>query len=131
MSKVQLNCVIHGKTPACKHIFSINIARSETAGMLKNLIKENNEKELGEFDAANLTLWGVSIPCKEVTDNVLELLEFKDDAKAIQKLFPLRCLSSYFTENPNNQHLHVIVESPSAIFTGKLLSIAVSLISMS
>ena len=57
---LRLFCLVRGE--AARRAFPVKIASSDTVGELKKLIKEENPKALGDFDAKDLKLWQVSIP---------------------------------------------------------------------
>ena len=114
MPEIELNCFVHGATPAADRIFPVVIARSRTVGTLKELIKQRKHPEFADLAADNLTLWGVSIPLDNNADNALKQLVLRDnEAKGIQKLLPAKRLSSYFSEELAEEHVHVIVQPPS------------------
>src|SRR4051812_24936501 len=114
MADIELNCFFHGATPAADRVFPVVIARSRTVGTLKELIKQMKHPEFADLAADNLTLWGVSIPLDNNADNALKQLVLKDnEVKGIQKLLPAKRLSSYFSEEPAEEHVHVIIQPPS------------------
>jgi hypothetical protein len=108
MADIELNCLVHGATPATDRVFPVVIARSRTVGTLKDLIKQKKHPEFVDLAADKLNLWGVSIPLDNNADNTLKQLVLRDDeAKGIQKLLPAKRLSSYFSDEPAEEHVHV------------------------
>jgi hypothetical protein len=106
-----LNCLIHGETPPVDRIFTIEIMRSKTVTILKDVIKEKKPKNFHSIDADQLTLWKVSFSLDSSVDKVLKQLVLEDNiTKGIQKLLPAKKLSCYFTDKPIEQHIHVIVQ---------------------
>ena len=82
--------------------------------MLKKAIKEEKPNNFHSIDADQLILWKVSLPLDSSIDKVLKQLVLEDNVtKGIQKLLPVKKLSSYFTNEPAEEHLHIIVEPPS------------------
>ena len=114
MADIELNCLVHGATPATDRVFPVVIARSRTVGTLKELIKQRKHPEFVDFAADKLTLWDVSIPLDDNADNALKQLVLRDnEAKGVQKLLPAKRFSSYFSDEPAEGHVHVIVQPPS------------------
>jgi len=113
MANIELNCLMRGDTPAAECVFPVEIARSRLVGSLKKQIVQENPNRFKNTDAAELKLWGVSIPLDDNADNVLRQLVFEDnEAKGIRKLFPTQRLSTHLPENLADDHIHIIVEPP-------------------
>lgn len=109
-----LNCMVHGETPAVDCVFIVKVAKSERVDILKDIIKEKQQPAFNHIRAAQLSLWKVSLPLDSNVDKVLKQLVLEDNiTKGVQKLLPTKKLSSYFTDEPAEEHLHVIVEPPS------------------
>ncbi|KAG1887281.1 hypothetical protein F4604DRAFT_1721175 [Suillus subluteus] len=59
LQPIRLNCLVLGDDPWI-HIFSIKIARTESVGDLKKLIKEEKRPEIDAVAADRLKLWNAS-----------------------------------------------------------------------
>jgi Crinkler effector protein N-terminal domain len=113
MANIELICLMRGDTPAAERAFPVEIARSRLVGSLKKQIIQEKPNRFKNTDADELTLWGVSIPLDNNTDNMLGQLVFEDnEAKGIRKLLPTQRLSTHFPEKLASDHVHVIVELP-------------------
>ncbi|CAG8813368.1 41151_t:CDS:2, partial [Gigaspora margarita] len=111
---ILLNCMVHGETPAVDCVFIVKVAKSERVDILKDIIKEKQQPAFNHIRASQLSLWKVSLPLDSNVDKVLKQLVLEDNiTKGVQKLLPTKKLSSYFTDEPAEEHLHVIVEPPS------------------
>jgi hypothetical protein len=109
-----LNCLIHGENPAVDRVFTVEVVKSKTVAILKDMIKEKQQPESNHICATQLSLWKVSLPLDSSVDKVLKQLVLEDNiTKGIQKLLPAKKLSSYFTDEPADEHLHIIIEPPS------------------
>lgn len=108
-----LNCLVHGETPPVDRVFTVEVAKSKTVAILRDVIREKKPNNFRSVDADQLSLWKVSFPLDCCVDKVLKQLVLEDSVtKGIQKLLPAKKLSSYFSDEPAEEHLHVIVESP-------------------
>jgi hypothetical protein len=108
-----LNCLIHDKTPPVDRVFTIEVAKSKTVAILKDVIKEKKPSNFRSIDANELDLWKVLLPLDSSVDKVLKQLVLEDNVtKCIQKLLPAKKLSCYFTDKLAEQHIHVIVQPP-------------------
>jgi hypothetical protein len=56
-SNYKLNCLVLGDDPS--HIFSVDIAPTESVSALKDLIKEKKKHAFRDVDADSLKLWNV------------------------------------------------------------------------
>jgi hypothetical protein len=120
-----LNCLVHGETPPVDCVFTVEVAKSKTVAILKDVIKEKQQPTFNHISADQLSLWKVSLPLDNSVDKVLKQLVLEDNiTKGVQKLLPAKKISSYFTDEPTEEHLHVIVEPPSPPPTGKSLDVA-------
>jgi Crinkler effector protein N-terminal domain len=114
LADIELNCLVHGATPATDRVFPVVINRSKTVGTLEKLVKKRGHPELADLAADKLTLWGVSIPLDNNADNTLRQLMLRnDETKDIQKLHLAKRLSGYFSDEPAKEHVHVIIQPPS------------------
>lgn len=113
-----LNCLVYGDTPAVNRVFLVKVRKSGTVSMLKKAIKGKKQCRFSGIDAGQLALWKVSLP---LDSKGLENLVLDDNfTKGAQKLHPEKKLSRYFTDEPAEEHLHIIVNPPSAPPTGML-----------
>ena len=91
------------------HIFPIKIAKSDTVGDLRKLIKEEKSHTFQYVDADALVLWKVSIA---VNGNLAENLD--PDIINDDPLLPVNRLSKVFSDPPEDEHLHIVVQAPPA-----------------
>jgi hypothetical protein len=119
-STLDLNCLVLGHDAS--HIFPIEIAESKTVGALRKAIKDEKEHAFQHVDADNLILWKVSIPVNRSLTENLSTLDFVDEGS----LLPVKRLSGVFSDQPEDEHLHIVVRVPSAGECG-LLSIFITL----
>jgi hypothetical protein len=100
---LDLNCFVLGH--GASHIFPIEIAENKTVGALRKAIKDEKEHAFPHIDADNLILWQVSIPVnRNLTENFSKL-DFVDDGS----LLPVKRLSGVFSDQPEDEHLHIVV----------------------
>src|ERR1700685_1560405 len=91
-------------------IFPIEIAENKSVRSLRKAIKDEKEHAFQHVDASNLILWQVSIPVnRNLTEN-LRKLDFVDDGS----LLPVKRLSGVFSDQPEDEHLHIVVRVPPA-----------------
>jgi hypothetical protein len=91
-------------------IFPIEIAENKSVRSLRKAIKDEKEHAFQHVDANNLILWQVSIPVnRNLTEN-LRKLDFVDDGS----LLPVKRLSGVFSDQPEDEHLHIVVRVPPA-----------------
>ncbi len=101
---VSLFCLLCGE--ATEHAFPVKIAKEETVGDLKKLIKAEKAPDLDTFPADKLTLWSVSITSSDDT----AIPEFSRLAK--HKLQPVENIGEVFP-SLQKKHIHIIVDVPS------------------
>jgi hypothetical protein len=92
------------------HIFPIEIAESKTVGALRKAIKDEKRHAFKHVDADTLVLWKVSIPVNRSLTENLGKLNFVDEGS----LLPVNRLSKVFSDQPEEEHLHIVVRSPPA-----------------
>ena len=117
---LNLNFWVIGNDP--RRVFPITIAKSETVGGLMDAIKD---KMMSDTAAHTLYLWKVS---KILNVNIDDLIlwkvsilvdnDFKDTISQFkfehgQSLSPMAKLSKVFADEPEESHLHIVVEVPS------------------
>ncbi|GBC04794.1 hypothetical protein RclHR1_05880007 [Rhizophagus clarus] len=71
-----LNCLVHGETPAVDCVFTVEVAKSKTVAILKDMIKEKQQPAFNHIRAAQLSLWKVSLPLDSSVDKVLKQLKY-------------------------------------------------------
>jgi hypothetical protein len=111
---LDLNCWILGADAG--QVFLVKILKTATVGTLKKVIKEEKKVALQHVDADALSLWKVSIP---VDRRIKEKVKVKDE----QVLLSVKRLSHLFENQPDDQHLHIVVQFPRH---GAELSLAVT-----
>ena len=105
---LDLNCLVLGHDTS--RIFPIEIAERKTVGALKDVIKDKKEHAFRHVDADALLLWKVSIPVNRSLTENLSKLDFVDDGS----LLPVKRLSGVFSDQPEDEHLHIVVRVPPA-----------------
>lgn len=105
-SDISLYCFIHN-TEWPQNAFPIKVDRAATVGELRNIIyaKMAGLPAFKGVQARNIRLWAVSI----LYSNEEEFRNFR--AKG-QELYPAWKISKVFSEEPHEDHIHVIVELP-------------------
>ncbi|KAG2337821.1 hypothetical protein BDR05DRAFT_847867, partial [Suillus weaverae] len=109
-----LNCIVLGNDPS--DIFPVNIAQTQTVGDLKKVIKEESKQQFNRIDAKSLKLWKVDLPVDEMIEHDLSSLIL--DAKKI--LSPVKKLQKVFSEIPEDEHLHIVIQCPPTVSSGPL-----------
>ena len=89
-------------------IFPIEIAESKTVGALRKAIKDEKRPAFDYVPADALLLWKVSIPVNRSLDENLSKLDFVDEGS----LLPVKRLSGVFSDQPEEEHLHIVVRAP-------------------
>ena len=107
-STLDLNCLVLGHDVG--HIFPIEIAKSKTVGALRKAIKDEKRPAFDYVPADALLLWKVSIPVNRSLDENLSKLDFVDEGS----LLPVKRLSGVFSDQPEDEHIHIVVRVPSA-----------------
>ena len=103
---LDLNCLVLGHDAS--HIFPIEIAESKTVGTLRKAIKDEKRPAFDHVPTDALLLWKVSIPVnRNLTENLSKLL-FVDEGS----LLPVERLSKVFADQPEDEHLHIVVQVP-------------------
>ncbi|KAG1748849.1 uncharacterized protein EDB91DRAFT_1334340 [Suillus paluster] len=99
-SNYKLRCLVLGENQ--DHIFS-------TVGDLKNLIKEKKKPEFDDIAAHRLQLQQVNLPVDETLKDCL------DNLTPEQFLSPVTKLLDVFKHQPDEYHLHIVVQSPHTV----------------
>ncbi|KAG1847369.1 hypothetical protein F4604DRAFT_1594458 [Suillus subluteus] len=110
----KLNCIVLGNDPNC--IFPVDIAQTQTVGDLRKVIKDEKKRQFDHVDADSLKLWKVDLPVDETIEHKLSNLTF--DTK--KSLLPVAKLSKFFSEQPNEEYLHIVIQGPPALSSGPL-----------
>ncbi|KAG1834019.1 hypothetical protein DFJ58DRAFT_735930 [Suillus subalutaceus] len=105
----RLNCFVLGDDPL--HVFEIKIAPTESVSALQNAIKEQNKHEFDGVDAKALKLWKVDLPVDEMIEHSLSSLTLG----TMKSLSPVTKLQKVFSEIPEDEHLHIVIEGPPAV----------------
>ncbi|KAG1843680.1 hypothetical protein F4604DRAFT_1823435 [Suillus subluteus] len=121
LQPIRLNCLVLGDDPRF-HIFPIKIARTESVGDLKKLIKEDKRPEFDAVAADRLKLWNVANLTADAAleSNVRRVIEHKLPLLSMAKL------SKVFSSLPEEEHLHVVVQRPPAGISRNLLPLSPS-----
>ncbi|KAK3817647.1 MAG: hypothetical protein J3Q66DRAFT_298758 [Benniella sp.] len=114
MAVLTLFCLIDGTDT----FFPVDIDRAQTVGHLKKLIKSesSNYFDLMKIDAAQLTLWRVSIPDDDDLPTLLKSLNDKQKLSEFlsdkEKLKATTKLSNIFDAELPEDTIHIIVQRP-------------------
>jgi Crinkler effector protein N-terminal domain len=110
---LELNCLVLGDDPS--HIFPVKIASTESVGTLKQLIREKKHA-FQHVDADTLELFRVSFPVDddlEATLNRIRRRPEHDPENGVHHLsLSVKRLKGVFGGPTDDEHLHVIVQSP-------------------
>jgi hypothetical protein len=112
-----LNCLMRGDH--LDRIFPVKIAPTETVGVLKDLIKEEQSPRLNHVAASELTVWKVSLPADTIAPELTV-----DDVEACEKLRSVKKISSIFGDALVDEHVQILVQAP----TGALHKLFLNLI---
>ena len=107
-STLNINCLVLGDDAS--RTFPIKIAKSDTVGSLRKLIKEEKSHTFQHVDADTLVLWKVSILVNWSLTQNLSNCTFADESS----LLPVDELSEVFSDSPAQRHLHIVVSAPPA-----------------
>jgi hypothetical protein len=100
---LSVNCLLLGDH--LDRMFTVEILKNKTVGILKKLIKEENPSSLGNVDVKNIDLWHVSFP---IDDLETELRNINLDHYPTWKLSSTgKKLTTFFTDAADDC-LHVI-----------------------
>ena len=107
-STLNINCLVLGDDAS--RTFPIKIAKSDTVGSLRKLIKEEKSHTFQHVDADTLVPWKVSILVNRSLTQNLSNCTFADESS----LLPVDELSEVFSDSPAQRHLHIVVSAPPA-----------------
>jgi hypothetical protein len=113
---LKLFCIIYPSVNSVKNPFSVLLANNETVIDLKNAIKLKASPSLNNYTASELTLYNVSIPDDDSSSlaEKLAILQLEEGSKLNHATWDL---SKFIKEEPLEEHIHIVVQVPSA---GKL-----------
>ncbi|RGB22487.1 hypothetical protein C1646_677806 [Rhizophagus diaphanus] len=108
----------HNKVQGNAHnAFAININKNKTISELKSLIQKEKHNDFAGIDSDQLKLWQVEIP-----DNCYDELT-NSQLLGNNELLATKKISKYFTKNPADEHIHIIVTLPETTKTRKELEL--------
>lgn len=102
---ITLLCVVRDES--ADHAFAIEIEKTLFISHLKKAIKAEKPNGLSNVDADELMLWRVNVSDEEY--NALNG-NLPDES---EKLYPTRRIGKYFTDEPKDERIHIIIETPS------------------
>src|SRR6266550_5347518 len=105
---LQLNCWVLGEDP--NRIFPVMIERTASVGALKDAIKDEKRPAFDHIPADALVLWKVSVLARRE--------DLEEDVKKLNldnkhSLWPVVKLSLLFSDQPVDDHLHIVVKAPT------------------
>ncbi|GBC32911.2 hypothetical protein GLOIN_2v1571020 [Rhizophagus irregularis DAOM 181602=DAOM 197198] len=114
MSTTTLSCLVVGESPY-ENAFQVVIDTTQikTVALLKDAIKEKIDDNV---KAKDLKLWKVDISFEEENEklklvNTKINVNIKEELEGVE-LKPLSKISKYFTSQPADEHIHIIVQRP-------------------
>ena len=109
MSMISLNCLIHGEVP--EKMFTVEVEKTKNISILKERIKEKKASRLEHVDASELNLWMVDRHLNELGAEPAHV-----NLDAYSKLSPPnKKLSFFFNYIMDDDHLHIIAETPGTL----------------
>ncbi|CAG8649087.1 7688_t:CDS:2, partial [Paraglomus brasilianum] len=120
---ILLNCLVRGEAPPADCVFAVEVRNTKPVAILKDAIKRKKRPIFDSIPANRLSLWKVSLPIDSGIDEALKQLVLEHNTeKNIQKLLPVKDLSTYFPTAPVKEHIHVIIESPLALLPAPVVA---------
>ncbi|RIA85088.1 hypothetical protein C1645_831342 [Glomus cerebriforme] len=115
MSTITLSCLVVGENPY-ENAFAVEIETTKLVSFFKKAIKEEQPQTFTNVDAKDIKLWKVDISLEE-PNKKLELVNTKINVNIKEdlggeELPPLSKISKYFTSQPADEHIHIIVKLP-------------------
>ena len=104
---LKLFCVVH---PSSRP-FPVELGNDRTVGDLKKAIKFENPHRLDDIDAAELTLYKVSILAKNVAQT-LRALRFDGSDDRVEELDAMDLSVDVFPNGAEKGHLHIVATRP-------------------
>jgi hypothetical protein len=111
MDTITLNCFVQRSDET----FSIEIDRNKNINQLKEAIKEKKRAEFHSVDSEKFKIWKVQI--RESSGGLDDLILHDGD----QLREGTRKISSYFTDEPLCDHIHIIIKPPLPPFKFSLI----------
>ncbi|RUO95963.1 hypothetical protein BC936DRAFT_142882 [Jimgerdemannia flammicorona] len=102
MNAINLNCLTFGDP--VDRIFPVKVARTETVGELRKLIKKEKDPLFNNIPADELLLWLVSLPAN---DTALKNLSLENKLNPVDEIGEIVGDTSL-----NKKHVHIIVQLP-------------------
>ena len=106
MSTFDLNCWILNEDYTS--VFPIEIGCTKTVGNLKNAIKQDQRVAFQHVDPRNLDLWIVSVFIDTSLKQNVDKLGLQNEPL----LLPGTKLSKIFSDEPKDEHVHIVVQPP-------------------
>ncbi len=116
MSTLSINCFFLGG--GSSEPFTVEILETKNVSILKDLIKEKLSHRLNHVDASDLTAWKVSLPVDTITPELT-----LDDVKC-QELHFVTKISSIFSEDLVDEHVHILVQAPAGALHKRFLDLS-------
>ena len=102
---LSLYCLIHGEVQ--EKMFVVEVEKTMSVSILKDLIKEKKATRLKDIDASDLNLWMVDLLLDELGAKPVHV-----NLNTNSKLSPPRKkLSSFFNGTVDDERLHIIVKA--------------------
>ena len=124
---ITLNCIVRGDLPTIQRAFTVKISLNETIDYLRRMIKKTLTPCFDHIVANHLILWKVDIPLDMLNNRFAHLKsDINFDIMNIlggDMLLPTRKIGKVFTDEPIEEHVHVIVDCSAASQTGDLIEI--------
>ncbi|KAF9343793.1 hypothetical protein BGX26_005195 [Mortierella sp. AD094] len=105
--RLTLFCLVNGESTS--NAFSVKVSSADTVDDLKNLIKTKKTPEFDDIAADKITLWDVSIPVIDDSDDSAITL---DSFNVKKKLLPTTRLRKLFPEGSEDDVINIIVQRP-------------------
>ena len=119
--EIDLNCWVFGDKPPRKRIFPLRVSRSQTVHYLRKAVKDEKKPALDHIATNSLDLWKVSMPIDKNVDAKLRVINLHHGP--VKELLPTQRLSQVFSTPPLEDHLHIIVQLPTAGECDSLLTL--------
>jgi hypothetical protein len=114
MSTIILSCLVAGENPY-NNAFNVKINRQEAVNELRKAIKEEQPQTFVNVDSKDLKLWKVDIPLDSENEKSIAItkinVNIKDKLDGVE-LLPLSKISKHFSTQPDDEHIHIIVQRP-------------------
>ena len=112
MSTITLSCLVVSENPY-KNAFAVEIDTTKLVSFFRDAIKEKIDDNV---KAKDLKLWKVDISFEEENEK-LKLVNTKININIKEKLEGVELkllskISKYFTSQPADEHIHIIIQRP-------------------